>query len=215
MGVASMSFTCAMPSALIARICAGRAAPWMVASSAGTRLSSTMVVLPEPDTPVTTVSRPLGMSTSSGLTVWICAVDRWIVPFANSASFSAHVRCFASALPERNGPICDAGFSSMVGMVPSAITWPPFAPASGPISMIQSASLKICVSWSTRMTEFPSATRSCMTPVSPTRLEGCRPMDGSSSTYRTPVVRLRTARANCIRWRSPVESVDAARSSVR
>ena len=30
-----------------------------------------MVVLPEPDTPVTTVSRPFGISTSSGLTVWI------------------------------------------------------------------------------------------------------------------------------------------------
>ena len=35
-------------------------------------------------------------------------------------------------------------------------------------------------------------------------------MDGSSSTYSTPVVRLRTARASCIRWRSPVESVDGA-----
>ena len=42
-----------------------------VASRAGMRLSSTMVVLPEPDTPVTTVSRPFGISTSSGLTVWI------------------------------------------------------------------------------------------------------------------------------------------------
>ena len=40
-------------------------------------------------------------------------------------------------------------------------------------------------------------------------------MDGSSSTYKTPVVRLRTARASCIRWRSPVESVDAERSRVR
>ena len=47
------------------------------------------------------------------------------------------------------------------------------------------------------------------------QLAGCRPMDGSSNTYRTPVVRLRTARASCIRWRSPVESVDAERSSVR
>lgn len=43
----------------------------------------------------------------------------------------------------------------------------------------------------------------------------CKPMEGSSSTYKTPVVRLRTARASCMRWRSPVESVEAARSSVR
>ena len=34
----------------------------------------------------------------------------------------------------------------------------------------------------TRMTEFPSETRSCITPVSPTMFDGCRPMDGSSST---------------------------------
>ena len=33
------------------------------------------------------------------------------------------------------------------------------------------------------------------------------------STYSTPVVRLRTERANCTRWRSPVDSVAPARSS--
>ena len=52
------------------------------------------------------------------------------------------------------------------------MTWPPRAPASGPISTIQSASRRICVSWSTRSTELPSATRSCITPVSPTMLDG-------------------------------------------
>ena len=101
------------------------------------------------------------------------------------------------------------------GMVPWAMTWPPPAPASGPISTTQSASFKICVSWSTRITELPSATKSCITPVSPTMLAGCRPMDGSSSTYSTPVVRLRTARASCIRCRSPVDRVAAERSRVR
>ena len=33
----------------------------------------------------------------------------------------------------------------------------PLRPPPGPISMIQSASFKICVSWSTRITELPSA----------------------------------------------------------
>ena len=89
------------------------------------------------------------------------------------------------------------------------------APAPGPISMSQSASFRICVSWSTSSTEFPSATRSRITPFNPTMLEGCSPMEGSSSTYSTPVVLLRTARASCIRCRSPVERVDEARSSVR
>ena len=46
-------------------------------------------------------------------------------------------------------------------------------------------------------------------------LDGCNPIDGSSSTYKTPVVRLRTARANCIRWRSPVDKVAEARSRVK
>ena len=81
--------------------------------------------------------------------------------------------------------------------------------------MIQSDSASTWVSWSTSTTELPSSTRSCITPVRPTMLAGCRPMDGSSSTYRTPVVRLRTARASCIRGRSPVDRVDAARSSER
>ena len=84
---------------------AGSALPAMVASSAGIRLSSTMVVLPEPDTPVTTVRRPLGISTSSGLTVWMESVERWIVPFAKSVSFSVQQRSFVSAVPARKGPI--------------------------------------------------------------------------------------------------------------
>ena len=146
MGVASMSLTCAMPSALTARTCGGSALPRIPASSAGIRLSSTMVVLPEPDTPVTTVSRPLGMATSSGLTVWICDVDRRIVPCANRSAFSARGRKGASGAPDKNGPICEAGSAATADTVPCAMTRPPFAPASGPISMIQSDSFRICVS---------------------------------------------------------------------
>ena len=69
MGVASISLTCRIPSASIARMCAGSASPLIFAFSAGTRLYSTIVVFPEPDTPVTTVSRPFGISTSNGFTV--------------------------------------------------------------------------------------------------------------------------------------------------
>ena len=145
------------------------------------RLSKTRVVFPEPDTPVTTVSRPLGISTSRGFTVWIAPVDRRIRPRSNSSSFEAR-GLRISAFPERNGPIREPSFSAIWGTVPWAITWPPPAPAPGPISIIQSASLRIWVSWSTKITELPSSIRSCITPVSPTMLEGWRPMDGSSST---------------------------------
>ena len=215
MGVASMSFTCAMPSASTAFTCPGRAVPFTLACSAGMRLSRMRVVLPLPDTPVTTVSRPLGRSSSSGFTVWMASVERWMRPSANSSFSGVRGRAWTPARPARNGPIWEAAFASISGMAPCAMMCPPFAPASGPISMSQSASFKIWVSWSTSTTELPSAMRSCITSVRPSMLEGCRPMDGSSSTYSTPVVRLRTARASCIRWRSPVERVDAARSSVR
>ena len=132
------------------------------------------------------------------------------------AVFATHTKTDVSEMPRQTLlDICKFSFILMSSVVPSAMTWPPFAPASGPISMSQSASLKICVSWSTRRTELPSSMRSCITPVRPTMFAGCKPMEGSSSTYKTPVVRLRTARASCMRWRSPVESVEAARSSVR
>ena len=216
MGVASISLTRPMPGASTARTCSGSLAPRMAASSAGIRLSKISVVLPEPETPVTTVKRPLGMRTSSGLTVWSAAVASRIVPSANicSRATAGRSRSFCAPGP-RKGPISERPLAASAGTVPCARMRPPSAPAPGPISTIQSASESTCVSWSTRRTELPSATRSCMTAVSPTMLAGCRPIEGSSSTYSTPVVRLRTARASCMRWRSPVESVAAARSRER
>lgn len=50
-------------------ICDGIFCPLIFALSAGIRLSSTIVVFPEPETPVTTVSRPIGIRTSKGCTV--------------------------------------------------------------------------------------------------------------------------------------------------
>ena len=144
-GVASMSFTWSMPSALTDFTCAGSFSPRICAESAGIRLSRMSVVLPEPETPVTTVRRPFGISTSSGFTVWMRSVERWIAPFWKSllsGAFCREMPCF----PAKNGPICEFSFILMSSVVPSAMTWPPFAPASGPISMSQSASLKICVS---------------------------------------------------------------------
>ena len=79
-GVASISLICPMPGASIERTWSGSFLPASDDESAGTRLSRISVVLPEPDTPVTTVSFPFGMSTSSGFTVCMAAVDRWIRP---------------------------------------------------------------------------------------------------------------------------------------
>ena len=179
------------------------------------RLSSTSVVLPEPDTPVTAVSRARGTSASSGFTVCSASVSRWMAPRANTSPASSGSRTRTLAAPDRKPPMDEAGAASTAARDPCAMTRPPPAPAAGPISTIWSAWRRMCVSWSTMTTELPSAMRSRMTSSSPSMLDGCSPMDGSSSTYSTPVVRLRTARASCTRCRSPVDSVALARSSAR
>ncbi len=143
------------------------------------------------------------------------SVDRCNFPSVKTSSFPACVRTCISAVFARKGPIMDFLLEIICGMLPSAITYPPPTPASGPISISQSASDNICVSWSTRRTELPSATRSCITALSPLIFDGCRPIEGSSNTYKTPVVRFRTALASCIRCLSPVDNVEAVRSSDR
>ena len=215
MGVASMRFARSMPAASMRLTWAGSFAPLAFATSAGMRLSSTSVVLPEPDTPVTAVRRPRGIATSSGFTVCSAPVASSMLPCANTSAAGTRSRTRTISSPERKPPINEAGFASTSASVPCATIRPPSAPAPGPISTSQSAAARMRVSWSTMATELPSASRSRITSTSPSMLEGCRPMDGSSSTYSTPVVRLRTARASCTRWRSPVDSVEPARSSAR
>ena len=146
MGVASMSFTCSMPSASMERTCSGSFFPRISDSSPGIRLSRISVVLPEPDTPVTTVSFPFGISTSRGFTVWISDVESRIFPSLNIPDKEACSRRWVSAEPERKGPIMEPGFPDREAGVPSAMTRPPSAPAPGPISMIQSETERTCVS---------------------------------------------------------------------
>ena len=75
-GVASINSTFETPSASIERAEAGNAAPPMDERNAGTSVSNTIVVFPEPDTPVTTVSRPRGTSTDNGCTVCTVFVSK-------------------------------------------------------------------------------------------------------------------------------------------
>ena len=73
----------------------------------------------------------------------------------------------------------------------------------------------ISISCSTITTELPLAESIPMVERSPSILLGCRPTDGSSSTYSMPVVLARTVEVSSRRWRSPVDSVLPARSSCR
>ena len=161
MGVASMSFTCRIPSASMESTCSGSFFPFIRACRAGIRFYSMRFVLPEPDTPVTEVSFPLGISASNDFTVWIGPVERQIRPSENNCSdvlFATsgcllHLPRISGEIleelsedleePERNGPIWESLFLQISSTVPSAITCPPSAPAPEPISMIQSASERI------------------------------------------------------------------------
>ena len=75
-GEASISFTCRIPGAWRSAHGSGSLFPRMKASRPGIRLSSIRVVLPDPETPVTAVSLPFGISVSSDFTVWMGPVER-------------------------------------------------------------------------------------------------------------------------------------------
>ena len=145
-GVASMSFTDLMPGASIAFTCEGLAPSPVSDFRAGIRLSSTSVVFPDPETPVTAMRRPFGKSTAAGFTVCIPVVSRWIRPRLNIPADGVLGLTGFCALPERNGAILDFAESQMSERVPSATILPPFSPEPGPISMNQSAHLRIPVS---------------------------------------------------------------------
>ena len=182
MGVASIRFARLMPSAASAVTCSGSASPAAAWASAGMSVSSTSVVLPEPDTPVTAISRPRGMSMANGFTVCKPLDSRWIRPRSNISPACACGRAATRAAPERKGPMIEASSRATSSTEPWETTAPPSAPAAGPISTRWSAACRMRVSWSTITTEFPSAIKSRITPRRPSMLAGCKPMEGSSIT---------------------------------
>ena len=264
-GVESTMRTRSTPAGSIEVTCAGSGRSSVHASIAGTSDSRIIVVLPEPETPVTAVSRPRGIATSRACTVWIGAVAMrshvrsvadsppiayWPASPSDTASIArfrpltesetlpvpsnspttpgtgpvqsdgnggitARSRTTDASRPVRNPAMRESWFAAISSGVPWATTRPPSRPAPGPISMNRSAARSTRTSWSTNTTELPASSRSCMTPIRPSIFAGCRPVLGSSSTYSTPVVSLRTARASCARWRSPVDNDADERSNVR
>ncbi len=136
MGVASMSFTCLMPSAVTRFMCSGIRLSFISALRAGIRLSSISVVFPDPDTPVTAVSLPFGISTVRALTVCMGEMERLIRPSSNILPAGTCLPTFIFGPPVRNFPIFERGSFIISSTVPFAMTRPPSAPAPGPSSMI-------------------------------------------------------------------------------
>ena len=87
-------------------------------------------------------------------------------------------------------------FAIISGMLPCAITYPPSCTGFAvPSRSASPPPIRICVSWSTSKYRIAVCNQIMHHAHSiPTIFDGCRPMEGSSSTYRTPVVRFRTAR---------------------
>ena len=182
MGEESIRFVRATPGASRALTWLGRRSPPPAARSAGTSDSRISVVLPEPDTPVIADKRPRGRSSDRACTVCRGAVSRWMRPSVKTLSGVTGVRTSTRRAPDRKPPMREAGSSDTFSTVPVDTTVPPPEPEPGPISMSQSAWRNTRTSWSTTTTELPSSSRLPITDSRPSTLEGCKPIDGSSST---------------------------------
>ena len=99
--------------------------------------------------------------------------------------------------------------------VPWADTCPPLDPASGPISIIWSAFSIVSVSCSTTITVLPKSLNLLRALISLTLSFWCKPIEGSSRTYKTPVNPDPIWEASLILWASPPESVPDSLDNVR
>lgn len=128
-GVASTTWTETWSGALRSGTWSGSDDPGRaLACNAGTRDSRARVVLPDPETPVITVNRPTGKSTSSGCTVWIEPVLRWIDPWSKTRAGSATSRTLTGSSPVRNPASREVVLSAKVLGGPSAMTVPSSLP---------------------------------------------------------------------------------------
>src|SRR5688572_24177361 len=124
-------------------------------------------------------------------------------------------------------PVCEVAALSMTAAGgPQTTTLPPPAPASGPMSMIQSASAMTSRLCSTTTTVLPASTSRCSTWMSFSTSAMCRPTVGSSSTYNVCGAFWRGARrssprtlassvTSLMRCASPPDSVGEGWPSVR
>src|SRR5499425_1320991 len=140
-------------------------------------MSLTSVDLPEPETPVTTVSRPSGMDTSTSFKLLADAPTIWMdLPLGLRRAGGTSI--FAE--PDRYCPVSDWGAAAIWAGLPCATRWPPALPAPGPRSTTKSARRMVSSSCSTTSTVLPRL-RSCSSePRSRSLSRACRPMGGSS-----------------------------------
>lgn len=207
--------TASRPSADAQPRVTGTAGP--SADSAGRRSASTpartcptRVDLPDPDTPVTAVSTPSGNVASTPRTLCRSTPPRVIHPVGTRGS-----RAGAGSSSKRNRRVADPSTPARPAGGPLCRTRPPCSPASGPTSTSQSARRTTSIWCSTTNTELPASLSLPSTPSSDSVSAGCRPADGSSSTYTTPNSPDRSCVASRSRCSSPEDRVGAVRSRLR
>src|SRR5690606_37606266 len=133
-------------------------------------------------------------------------IDLFDVPLCHARSFSNALYKYSA----RNRPVCDLEFRATSSGVPTATTWPPLCPPSGPRSITQSAVLMTSRLCSITTTVLPCSTSSCSTSKSFATSWKCRPVVGSSriSSVR-PVARRHSSLARFTCFASPPEVVCA------
>ena len=175
------------------------------------RISFTSDDLPLPDTPVTQVMTPRGSFTSMFFRLLVRAPHMVSQPAGSRRDAGMGTNFF----PDRYCPVRESGFAMICSGVPSATISPPWMPAPGPTSTIQSASSMVSSSCSTTISVLPRSRRPFRLFSSRRLSRWCRPMEGSSSMYSTPTRPLPIWVASRMRWASPPDSVPALRDRVR
>ena len=117
--------------------------------------------------------------------------------------------------PDKYCPVIESLQFITSSGVPAQMTCPPWTPAPGPISTIKSEAFIVSSSCSTTRTLFPKSLISCKDLISFSLSLWCKPIDGSSKTYNTPVRRVPIWVARRIRWASPPDNPPARLASVK
>ena len=119
-------------------------------------ISFTNELFPEPDTPVTQVMTPSGKSTSICLRLFSYA----FLTVSHPVGFLRSAGTSIFFLPLKYAPVMEFSHFIISSAVPSAMTYPPFSPASGPISIMWSAARMVSSSCSTTIRVFPRSLNS-------------------------------------------------------
>ena len=101
-------------------------------AAAAYSVSMVSVDLPEPETPVTQVRRPMGISAVTFCRLFsVAPTMRIVLPFSGARRLVGSGIC---RVPERYCPVRLLGLARMSSGVPLAMTSPPWMPAPGPMS---------------------------------------------------------------------------------